>query len=278
MTSSDWERRQILILGKTYPSYSTKYRKTACTGGIFVDTFEMVRLYPIPFRYLEGDRAFKAWQFITARVRPDMSDPRPESYRIDFDSIELGDVVPPTRDSERREYLRRSPNFFASVEALREQQKACGISLGIVCPTSVTACDCEAKDIEEEDIWLEREREVTRQLELFGQPSKPLDYVPARFIVEWGCGDMRCIKRHSMSLLDWSIHELYRKYRNDPDGFDKVRAAMWQRLDLAKRDVFLFLGNFRTVMVNFGLMGAYSAPRRDQLQLISNFPVAEVEE
>ena len=44
----------------------------------------------------------------------------------------------------------------------------------------------------------------------------------------------------------------------------KIKEAMWSRLDTSKRDVFLFLGNFRGVMYNFGLMDSFSPPRQVQ--------------
>jgi hypothetical protein len=277
MPSEPWVRRKILIIGKTYPAYSQKYRETACTGGIFYDTYEMVRLYPIPFRYLSGEQAFKSWQIIEALVQRDMSDPRPESYRINFQSIKLLDEIPPKRAAERRGYLERSPNAVKSVEELRRRQKEEGLSLGIVKPASIFECDVEPKDEIEREIWEEKEREVTAQLLLFGEPSKPLDYIDARFKVGWRCNDDQCPKHH-MFLHTWPIHQLYRKYRTDPDGKDKIVKAMWQCLDVTKLDVFLFLGSFRTIMVNFGLMDSYAAPRTDQMMLIPNFPLPDHED
>ena len=41
---------KLLIIGKTYPNHSVKYRETACTGAMRYDTFEMLRNYPIPYR------------------------------------------------------------------------------------------------------------------------------------------------------------------------------------------------------------------------------------
>src|SRR5437588_2219736 len=84
---------------------------------MFCDTFEMVRLYPIPFRYLESPQAFKSWQMIEAEVQRDESDPRPESYKIKFRTIVVGEKV--TNHDERRAYLERSPHFCKSVSDLK---------------------------------------------------------------------------------------------------------------------------------------------------------------
>src|SRR5262249_14937551 len=53
-----WEKRRILIWGKTSPQLSSRYIETVCTGGVFEDGAP-VRLYPIPFRYLDDQDRFK---------------------------------------------------------------------------------------------------------------------------------------------------------------------------------------------------------------------------
>jgi len=70
-----------------------------------------------------------------------------------------------------------------------------------------------------------------------------------------------------MGVMQWGLHELYRKLEDDPDRERKVKDKMWTELDLSRRDVFFFLGNFRTTMWNFGLMDSYSPPRSSHLAL-----------
>jgi hypothetical protein len=89
-----WERKRILIWGKTRPELSRRHRETVCTGGIFADTMQFVRLYPIPLRYLDDDKVFKKYQWIEADVRPAIHDSRPESHNIRCDSIEIGETIP----------------------------------------------------------------------------------------------------------------------------------------------------------------------------------------
>jgi hypothetical protein len=262
----------MLVIGKTYPAYSTKYRETACTGAMFTDTFEMIRIYPIPFRYLKGDQAFRSWQVITAEVQRDESDPRPESHRIRFNTIKLGDEI--KKHHERRGFLERSPHLCTSVGDLRRRQKNEGISLGIVRPRTILGCEIELKEEYERALHEEKEKEVLAQLLLFEEESKPLDFIETRFRVDWTCqGDECGTPKHEMFLHKWGIHELFRKLRMDPQGETKILQAMWSRLDLTKRDVYLFLGSFRTIIWNFGLMDAYAAPRQDQMLLTPNFPL-----
>jgi hypothetical protein len=67
-----------------------------------------------------------------------------------------------------------------------------------------------------------------------------------------------------MALLQWGLHELYRKYRGRDDVEEKVVEAMRVRLDVDKREVYLFLGSFRGHQHNFGLMDSYSPPKELQ--------------
>lgn len=123
---------------QTYLEMSSKYIETVCTAGVLADTKKMVRLYSIRFRYLEGAQQFRKYQWIRAAISKAVSNPRPESYNIDPNSIEAGDVTPASRSWEERcAWLLNDHTVFPSVEALREDQKQNGTSLGIVKPKAV---------------------------------------------------------------------------------------------------------------------------------------------
>lgn len=87
-----FETERILIWGKTYPELSQKYGETVCTAGCLEDG-RPVRIYPVPFRLLNDYEQYRLHQWIRAPVKPSTDDPRPESYRIDVDRIDLGDVI-----------------------------------------------------------------------------------------------------------------------------------------------------------------------------------------
>lgn len=261
-----WEEKRILILGKTYPSYSMKYTENACTGGLREDTLEMIRLHPIPYRYLEEGNRFSAFQWIRVKITKHTSDPRPESYRIDDRDIKIEELITSTNYRARRSLIEKSPHLFRSLEELKARQQRNDTSLGIVQPKEIMGCYLEKKSEKERQEWIEKERAVLSQEVLFGEKMKPIDFVDVRFKVKWRCDDDRC-EGHDMALLQWGIHELYRKLRRDPDCENKVIDAMNRQLDLNKRDVFLFLGSFRGVQYNFGLMDSYSSKLQAQSEL-----------
>lgn len=252
-----WQNKKILILGTTYPSHSKKYTEIVCTGGIEEDTLRMVRLHPVPMRYLEASQRFKKFQWIEAKIRKHDTDPRPESYRIDPRSIVLGDVV--HDHAVRRSYLENSPHLIASVEALKQKQLENATSLGIIKPKDILDCSLDYRPTSERSEWEQAEQARLAQQNLFGESVKPLDFPEAKFMVHWRCDDETC-QTHNMGLLVWGIHELYRKLKDDPKCEEKMMNKMQEQLDQWERDVFLFMGNFRAIQYNFGLMDSYSAP------------------
>jgi hypothetical protein len=216
---------------------------------------------------MEPGQRFKKFQLIDVKIRPDESDPRPESFRIEPNSIVLGEVV--MNHALRRSYLDNSPHLIQSLEALKERQLADGTSLGIIKPKDILDCGLEFRPESERADWMRSEEARLAQEKLFGDPVKPLDFPEARFMVEWNCDDERCTGRHRMGIEQWGIHELYRKLKNDKDCEAKVIQQMQKQLDQWQRDVFMFLGNFRALLYNFGLMDSYSAPAKDKSSLFT---------
>ena len=87
------QRKKILIVTKTYPSISTKYKETVCTAGVLLDDEEKpvqwIRIYPIRFRQLDFDKRYPKWSIISAEIEKDEKDYRLESYRINDSSIDI---------------------------------------------------------------------------------------------------------------------------------------------------------------------------------------------
>jgi hypothetical protein len=254
-----WQEKRILILGTTYPTYSSKYTENVCTGGLEEGSLRMVRLHPVPLRYLDGSHRFHAFQWIRVQTKQLENDPRPESLRIDPHSIELEEEIQDHR--ERRRYLENSPSICQSVEELMARQKASGTSLGIVIPKRIDGVDIRSKGPKARREWEKKKQLLLSQGNLLGEELKDLDFPDLKLGVRWQCDDTTC-KGHNMGLLQWGIHELARKLQTDPDRNAKICDAMTRRLDQTERDVFLVLGNFRAKLYNFGLVDSFSAPIR----------------
>jgi hypothetical protein len=261
----DWQTRKILILGMTYPSYSRKYMENVCTGGLVDGSKAMIRLHPFNLRYFPEEKQPHAFQWITIATTKHSGDPRPESFRVKPDTIELLERVPPSRAAYRRSLLEESPHLCQSLEELQERQRTVGTSLGIIQPAEIIDCTIHLRSEKERVEWEQKQEEVLAQEHLFDAPLKPIDFPEARFVVKWRCRNAKC-PTHTMSLLQWGIHELYRKVNGDRD---KVIAKMWAELDAKKKDIFLFVGSLRGHQQTFSLMDSYSAVRTSQSELFN---------
>ncbi len=56
-----FQKMNYFCIAKTYPVPSNKYIESTCTAGILEEPDgrrRLVRVYPMPFRYLEGEQQF----------------------------------------------------------------------------------------------------------------------------------------------------------------------------------------------------------------------------
>ena len=255
---------RILVLGKTYPSYSATYDELSCTGGLVDKSNAMVRLHPINFRDLPKAQQFSAWDWIEADIEKDTSDPRPESYRVKQQSIRIvGDVRKPVL---RRDLLERTPQFFGSVEEMIAREKVDGTSLGVIRPAQLTGNRVVRRSKTEREEWATKEKALFAQQRLFGDGPKRIDFPDLKFLVGWRCAETSC-SGHEMAFHDWGLHEFSRRLIDSEDREEQVRKRMDEFLDERERDVYLMLGNFRGRTFQFGLMGVLSVKRDRQPSL-----------
>lgn len=283
MERSKWERRRILIWGKTRPELSKTYREIVCTGGVFEDTRKLVRLYPIPLRYLDDEKYFKKYQWIEADVTRSHSDPRPESYKIRADNIVVHTTIPPRQGNwdDRASWVMQENNIFRSVEALQDKQKIDHTSLGLVRPATVSNIIATPYSKQERNNFWDKYQAAVAQMELPLDPEthreiKPLTPPDYRFKIRFGCGDERCNQNHEFSILDWEIDALYFKmfnqYHSRQVAADKVIEKLHDICSPSK-DLHFYLGNISTHPQVFTIVGLWYPKKRssDQLQQLNLF-------
>lgn len=257
-------KRRVFVIAKTYPELSSKYVETVCTAAVD-EAGVPVRLYPIPFRYLEGPQRFKRYQWITADLSKSQNDPRPESYSLKVDGLELSDEVDATPDEwgRRADLVLRDPSWqYTSMSELQQAQQSTGRSLAFLVPTAITRVSIQkrptedAKSFEEKFEKLKRSNEAERnQLHLFETTvpasMKKLEFVGERVCVDWVCSDHDCAG-HSMQILDWEVCELARR-----EGLAAAQKKVETLLDLSKYKSALILGNFRMFPSSFAIIGLW---------------------
>ena len=99
------QRRQVevMVLVKATPQPSTKYGDTVCVAGALLGQgpVRWIRLYPIPFRYLESAAKFRKYQTVKVELRPTSGDRRPESAKVNLEQI-VGGPWPTVGSTGRR--------------------------------------------------------------------------------------------------------------------------------------------------------------------------------
>lgn len=276
--NNKWERRKILIWGKTRPELSTKYRETVCTGGVFADTKRLVRLYPIPLRYMDDEKVFEKYQWIEAFVTKSTSDPRPESYKISADEIHVLDSIPTNSGDwgKRAEWVMQPENIFQSVEALQERQQVDRTSLGLIKPLKITNISATPVNPKEQADFWKRYQDSLQQMELplekddqhSVKPLRPADF---KFKIQFRCNDHRCQVDHSFSVLDWEIDALYFGCRRRGDtqqiARDKVIQKLIHEVCSDDKDLHFYLGNIFNHQHLFTIVGLWWPKKKENEQL-----------
>jgi len=264
---SAWQRRRILIWGKTRPEVSQHYRETVCTGGVFEDSGRLVRLYPIPLRYMDDAKYFAKYQWITADVQQAIDrDNRPESYRIRPDTIAVDGQIDTGKAkdwAERARWVLRPDNVVQSVEALQARQQLDNSSLGVLKPKKIVQVLPEKYAPAEKNKFWERYKAIVSQMDLGldeeQREPKPLTPPDYRFRIRFTCDDPACSLVHKFGILDWEIDALYFRMKQK---YNEARAVQEVVKTLEKvcgpdRDTRFFLGNISTHPTNFTIVGLW---------------------
>lgn len=278
---SKWQRRRILIWGKTRPELSKTYREVVCTGGVFEDTKRLVRLYPIPLRYMDDEKIFKKYQWIDAFVSRATNDPRPESYKIQVEDVQVLGHIPSENGlwSERAKWVMQPENIFGSVEALQEKWRQDHTSLGLVKPRQVI--DIQAVPVPSQEIteFQKRYDEALLQMELpldpeTGREIKPLRQADYRYKVAFRCEDERCESDHFFSVRDWEVDALYFRMRklgySQQTAADKVIEKL-REICGDDKDTYFYVGNISTHPHKFTIVGLWWPKKGDQSKQMSLF-------
>ena len=200
---------KLLIVAKTCPIPSAKYRETVCVAAIN-RAGELRRLYPIPFRLIAGESQFKKWEWVRAVVSTTSRDQRPESRRLDVDTVEkLSEPISTKNDwQERRSWI--EPRLSVSFDALKLRRQQTQKSLGFIKPTRLLGLDITPiKDTE----WTEKEWISLTQEGLFDSDEAlsrpPLRKIPFEFRYHYECETPSGIAQHRHMVTDWEAGALY---------------------------------------------------------------------
>ena len=259
------EQARVLITVKTSPQPSATYGDTVCVAGIRLGGGkpEWIRLYPIPFRYLDSDQQFHKYDIIDLVVRRRDKDPRKESYSPEWASIRVTDHLD---DWKQRAPIMNDVDVTTACQLRADTvSNPNGPSLGFAEVKDVVALNFELHPG-----WTTAERvkiaNAMEQVDLFGDLASPPKLEAPRFKVKYRytCRDAGCTG-HDGQILDWELTELQRhlKHDSDAEAQRKITAKFLTMMCDPKRQTRFFLGNFEAAIKRdkFSVLGIYYPPR-----------------
>lgn len=163
-------RTEAVVLIKAAPQAGQRHGETVCCAGI--DLYgSWLRLYPVSFRLLEDRKKFGRWDRIRFNWRLPNDDTRPESRRVDQDSIE---IIKKISQLERQSFLAKS----IVTSLVREREL--GRSLALLRP-EILEFVVEKKSDEVLVSEKARFRALRDQSDMFAKKATPYQPCPFNF-------------------------------------------------------------------------------------------------
>jgi hypothetical protein len=252
-----YQHKKVLIVVKTYPTPARKGVEVSCTAGITEDG-KWIRLFPLPFRFLRSEKQFKKYQWIEVAVTK-ASDPRPDSWVVDLDSIKvLGDPLPTSDGWQARKAI-VLPLLAPSLCHLVRTREKTGATLGIFKPKEIRGLIIEP---EEPATWTERELNILSQESMFDRkPFKLLEKIPYKFIYLFTCDDPDC-RGHRLSVVDWEVAQAYRSWRECyGNQWEQSFRRRFETEMIHKCDTHFYVGTLRAYPDRWIIIGLFYPPR-----------------
>lgn len=216
-----WIEKKALIIGRAYPEPSRKHIETVCTGAI-TEEGELLRLYPVPLRYLQENQKYRLWTWARFVVQKSADDKRRESFRVREDSIEIISQV--ASKSEQFALLRKG--IAKDRETLDEKYRSEWTSLGII---EIEFINLEARLPRTN--W-KRDKSYINQAHMFVD-RKPLDQPAIELKLTFRCKNNAACPTHSSRLIAWEYMEAFRnfarRYGSGLAAFGRIKDATIKR-------------------------------------------------
>jgi hypothetical protein len=270
-------KERILITVKTYPTLSATYGELVCTAGLREDG-SWIRIYPVPFRSLEEYQKFEKYRIIEAQVIRNPKDPRPESHKVDFESLRLTDTKLSTADGwrERKNWvLGRGKVHDDLKELISSANERNQLSIATFKPKRILAFKSEPQSPNWDEAKIATLEHASHQASLFPewQPRSVTHYVkklPWKFSYRLVDGNG---VESTMMIEDWEIGALYwrciKEGSTPDDAVSKVRKKYFD--EFRDKDLHLFLGTTREWHGRgknpFVVIGAFYPPVQHQQEL-----------
>lgn len=256
------EIRKVLVTVKAYPNLSRKYGETVCVAGIDLDSAQWIRLYPIPFRDLDNDKQFKKYNIIEVRAIKARNDHRPESYKVDRDSIRVVGSVDYKFNKvnwvERKKIvLPTTSKSMCEILRLSESEDK---SLGVFKPKNVSF-SWEKISVEDKKT---RESFYAQQ-DFLEKKKDPLEAIPYVFRYSFFCEKEDHCQGHTYAIIDWEIAQSFRSWRKRYSTTEELLEMIEKKwigtMCAPSRDTYFYVGNQKRFRDSFMILGVFYPSR-----------------
>ncbi len=269
-------KEKILILVKTYPTFSKTYFELVCTAGVN-EQGKWRRIYPIPFRELKEHERYKKYQWVEVDIKKNPSDPRPESYKLERPpSIRIVNAPLPMTNNWllRKEALDQTPVYTGLDEVIKKANDENSLSLCQFKPREILELKVERVDSNWKPEILDEIEAQNKQGFLFKDMKRKIELVkkvPYKFSYRFKDDQGR---ESTLMIEDWEIGVLYRKCLKRADGnegeaLQKVKEKYGGFIE--NSDITLFLGTTRQFHGRaanpFVIIGVFYPPKTKQSEL-----------
>ena len=257
------ERAQVLVTVKATPQPSASYGDTSCVAGVRIDGDEptWIRLYPIAFRWLDGESQFAKYDVIELEVRRRDSDTRKESYSPAQDSWHKINHLRPGKS--RHQVIGRLPVTTTCELMSAASADPAAKSLGLVYPT-----DVDRLEFEPHPKWTPEQlakmqdrilKESTALIPMSGSIPSVLKEPAFKVRYRYRCESAGC-RGHQGRILDWELTALQNRLRHDgKDVKAGVTEKFLDQMFAADRRTGFYMGNFELAARRgkFSVLGVY---------------------
>jgi hypothetical protein len=207
---------------------------------------------------------FKKWQLVNADIRArGSSDPRPESYSPDPDSLQLREVIDSNRNWTKRRQLiepligaTTTCELIAANRAVRMNEPA--PSLGLIKPRGIKVELLDGKPRSAEQLAKVKAATVP---DLFNVPLAELQPPPFRIRYHYKCQSTDC-RGHRQEVLDWELGVsgvMWRRRYGANTG--QKLLEKWTSMVADTQDVHFFVGNQHQYRQSFSVLGVWYPKR-----------------
>jgi hypothetical protein len=264
---------RVFITIKTYPSISESYTELVCTAG-FLEDGSMIRIYPVPYRFLKDFQKYKKYQWIDIDLVKRKKDFRPESYSpkdIDREFI-LENVVGTENWAERRSIVLK--NVYTDMSTLIADAKdpKKHTSLAVLKPKEIVDFYWKSVPKEWDKKKLDKVKANAQQGTIFGKNIHEEFKIVKKLPYEFRYKFVTCDGQpRDLMIEDWEVGMLYwnclKTCNSEEDACKKVKEKFFD--NFKNRDLYFYMGTtlaHHNVSINpFMIIGVFYPPKLKEI-------------